>query len=534
MSSKVGAIGRSLGRVKPTTPWRDASHTRNTPLRPYSSEAPAPDSPQVRKVPSNEKRAPVIKGGAPIRYYPNVRKIRSDARDTASQRPEVKDLLSNSLRGSSKPKQLFRINKIDGLHKRVSSRIEVPAMTPGPGRPKYNFADVDFDESFLQLELSGQKAQFDYTHLRDSCPCDKCVDPSTKQRNIQTSQIPATIQPRSYVVESGNFIVQWKNDIPGSDPEHTSVYTGHDLKVLLDRTLTPSQTLARDPRVPWDRELFETNVRRVPWEGYINDEAEFARCMRDLSDYGLVILSGVPESRDMVEKVATRMGPLRNSFYGETWDVRSVQQPKNVAYTDQFLNFHMDLLYMRDPPGYQLLHCLRNSCSGGESLFSDGYNAAKYLYAKDRAAFRSLSSFPVNYGYKNMDQDYRMSRPTFELPPEHGNYNHTNIEHINYSPPFQAPFRAPRAGGIWHDKYREYIKSINSFAQVIESPENMYQFKLDPGDCVIFENRRVVHARRAFDTTSGERWLAGAYVDEDAVRSKFRVLESKYPRVWNV
>lgn len=42
-----------------------------------------------------------------------------------------------------------------------------------------------------------------------------------------------------------------------------------------------------------------------------------------------------------------------------------------------------------------------------------------------------------------------------------------------------------------------------------------FEETLKEGECVVFNNRRVLHARRAFDTESGERWLKGTYVDWD-------------------
>ena len=45
---------------------------------------------------------------------------------------------------------------------------------------------------------------------------------------------------------------------------------------------------------------------------------------------------------------------------------------------------------------------------------------------------------------------------------------------------------------------------------------------------MVFQNRRVLHARRGFDAESGDRWLKGAYVGGDAYRSKLRVLMEKF------
>ena len=52
----------------------------------------------------------------------------------------------------------------------------------------------------------------------------------------------------------------------------------------------------------------------------------------------------------------------------------------------------------------------------------------------------------------------------------------------------------------------------------------MVTFRLDAGDCVIFDNTRLLHARTAFAET-GERHLQGCYADLDALSSTLRILE---------
>lgn len=499
MSSKLGALQRPLRLCRATAPWRQAPGSGNSSSSSSINRGQylSPARVQCRY---NTSNASYVSGN-------NTRfRLR-------------KHVVAKSFKGGP-----------DQPPEKLESDRYVPPGQTNAGEPSFGAGSVHFGPYSIKLQLHGQLKDLDYTHLRDLCTCPTCVDQSTKQRNFQTSQIPLSIQPRSYGVKDGKLILKWRNDLPGFDSEHTSTYTEEQ---IADASRARRQETPDKHRIFWDRELFENNVRRFDWDDYMNNEEEFTRCMRDLSRFGLVILRGVPDSREMVKQIATKMGPIRNSFYGETWDVRSVQKPKNVAYTDQFLNFHMDLLYMRDPPGYQLLHCLRNSCTGGESLFSDGFRAAKYMHEQMQQEFNVLSRFEVNYGYKNMDQDYQFTRPTFEMLTGNKRLNKQMcIDHINYSPPFQAPFHKASFNHKWNHDYRGYIDAIRTFGNLLEDPKNMYEFKLDPGDCVIFENRRVVHARRSFDTSSGERWLAGAYVDEDAVRSKFRVLIEKHLDTW--
>lgn len=55
----------------------------------------------------------------------------------------------------------------------------------------------------------------------------------------------------------------------------------------------------------------------------------------------------------------------------------------------------------------------------------------------------------------------------------------------------------------------------------------MYEHRLAEGELVIFDNRRVAHARTAFEAGIGERWLKGAYVDGDVWVSRWRGLSGE-------
>lgn len=47
---------------------------------------------------------------------------------------------------------------------------------------------------------------------------------------------------------------------------------------------------------------------------------------------------------------------------------------------------------------------------------------------------------------------------------------------------------------------------------------------LGAGEMVVFDNRRVLHGRDAFDPQSGSRYLHGCYVDRGEFESRLRVL----------
>ncbi|RHZ60442.1 putative Gamma-butyrobetaine hydroxylase subfamily [Aspergillus thermomutatus] len=377
----------------------------------------------------------------------------------------------------------------------------------------------------LEVTVDGHKRGFRYMLLRDACKCDLCVDEHSKQRNFRTTDIPHRIVPREVTWDGKKLQIQWAFDVKGWSMHHVSTYDAHTLRE--NRANPPRSATGRyRPRFLWNKFIMEAKQHWVSYDEYMNDEKAFAKAMRYLSLMGIIFVKDIPDSREMVEKIATRLGPLRNTFYGPTWDVRSVPQAKNVAYTNVFLGFHMDLMYMNEPPGFQLLHCLQNSCDGGESLFVDSFRAVSEIRDRWPESFKKLTELRLNYEYNHKDHVYYNSWPVVEM--EDGDPTR-RVGHVNYSPPFQAPIISNEP---MYGKWRGYMRALTMFTNEIERERNVFQRKLNPGECVIFENRRILHARNKFNTEQGQRWLAGAYVDEDAVLSTFRTCRDADPEGW--
>lgn len=191
------------------------------------------------------------------------------------------------------------------------------------------------------------------------------------------------------------------------------------------------------------------------------------------------------------------------------------------------------LSYTTNPPHLQLLHCLRARSPGGSSLFSDAFHAATTLHTHSAFHFRTLCTFPVTYHYHNDAQHYHRSRPTLELFPYPKYSEPTNLalRRVNWSPPFQAPFEA-RIGGAYSGALANYRAAAAAFEALVSAQENVFEYRLEEGECVVFDNRRVLHARRAFDASQGGRWLKGAYVDDDVFFSRLRVLQERFEGRW--
>lgn len=354
--------------------------------------------------------------------------------------------------------------------------------------------------------------------------CPKCIDPSTSQKRFQTSDlITRGSQLKCQILEETDehVTVRWEDDhLVGSD--HVSKYSKawllrYGMSSVESDVEGFGKRRDRLKEVSWDKGTMEREIRFIPYMEYMRSDGVVFEVLRQLKLYGLVFIKGVPAEETEVEKVANRIGHLRDSFYGRTWDVKSVPQAKNVAYTNQFLGFHMDLLYMSDPPGFQLLHSLKDTCKGGASMFSDSFQAIDE-YRRQGHSDEPLLKYPQTFHYDNAGEHYRYTRPVI-VPKTDG----TGIDFVNWSPPFQGPFKCEDEPNNTMD-FNEFIEASNKFSNLVESPENIYEYRMEKGDCVIFNNRRVLHARREFDTSSGERWLKGAYIDTDVFNSRYRVL----------
>ena len=188
--------------------------------------------------------------------------------------------------------------------------------------------------------------------------------------------------------------------------------------------------------------------------------------------------------------------------------------------------------YFEHPPRYQILHCLRNRVIGGTSIFVDAIRAASILRDTNPEAFDILSTTPVAFHYINDGHHLHHSHPTIELaaaPPSRPVETERTINYINYSPPFQAPLSL-------FTTFPAFYPALAEFASLLAKPELTFEYTLREGDAVLFDNRRVLHARTAFSDREGEnaghegaenRWLKGCYLEGDALLDRGRVMRTK-------
>lgn len=199
--------------------------------------------------------------------------------------------------------------------------------------------------------------------------------------------------------------------------------------------------------------------------------------------------------------------------------------------------FKLSNSYFQHPPRYQILHCLRNRVEGGTSVFVDALHAASLLRKSHPADFGALAMTRVPFHYINDGHHLHYEHPTIELDTHASRddlpTSDLPIRHINYSPPFQAP--------LMNSTPTSFYTALGNFAALLDDTDNRVEYTLREGEAVLFDNRRVLHARTAFmdgppgsrETREGEanRWLKGCYLEADAIFDRGRILRSKLDRI---
>jgi gamma-butyrobetaine dioxygenase len=98
---------------------------------------------------------------------------------------------------------------------------------------------------------------------------------------------------------------------------------------------------------------------------------------------------------------------------------------------------------------------------------------------------------------------------------------HGRIREVRLNHRSMQPLRAGRGRSV--ERTVAFYSAYRAFAEMVTRPDLMLTFRLDPGDCVVFDNTRILHARTGFAAT-GQRHLQGCYADLDGVASTLAVL----------
>jgi gamma-butyrobetaine dioxygenase len=275
----------------------------------------------------------------------------------------------------------------------------------------------------------------------------------------------------------------------------------------------PLDAAAITPQL-WREDMKPEIVSRHPAAQILVDDHFLKSWMEDTAVFGVTIVDHLENRISAGVEVAKRIGFLRETNFGTTFEVINKPHPNNLAYTSVALPLHTDLPNQEVPPGYQFLHCMANEATGGSSLLADGFAMAEDLRAEDPQAFRMLCEVPIPFRFHDRDADIRIHEPVITLG------NSGDVIEIRYNAHLAGIFdMSPKIMPDYYRAYRAYMSKTRD-------PKYRLTLKLRGGEMVVFDNRRILHGRDSFDPSTGFRHLHGCYVDRGEFTSRLRLLAS--------
>ncbi len=200
---------------------------------------------------------------------------------------------------------------------------------------------------------------------------------------------------------------------------------------------------------------------------------------------------------------------------GTYFDVKRHIKPRNTAYTQAALELHTDTPAEEVAPGIQFLHMRANSVEGGRNLFGDGVAAANDFRKLDPEGFKLLAETDVPFYCEHDTYDMRSMQRIIELD------RHGEVEGLTISQHMLDIVDLPQ------QFLDQWYPAFCRFGKLLQDPRYIMQFTLNAGECIVFDNHRIVHGRAAYSATSGDRYLRGCYTDRAEMRSSYRALVSE-------
>jgi len=336
----------------------------------------------------------------------------------------------------------------------------------------------------------GHASKYHYMWLRDNCACEHCIDSVSRERVNSILLIPDDTHPTSVTVSpEGGLKVSWSESVGGCAESHyhpgwlrTFDYAGG------------VKPIEEWPLDTWGQEL-EENLPLFTADGIFNDEDVRYDFLTTIRRLGLAIVTEMPKDYEVFERVSSQIGLLRDMNWGKISEIIADPDGKYIANRGFALDAHSDASTREYMPGFQIFQCVENTSTGGESFWVDGFHVAGIMKAEYPELFEILTTVGWEFANRSPETHYRWTVPVFELDKQ-GRFSSIRDTTWLREPPC-----------LDFDKVPGLYKAYRTYVALKAERKNQVERKLVEGDVAFVDNRRILHGRRAFDASSGRRYI---------------------------
>lgn len=378
---------------------------------------------------------------------------------------------------------------------------------------------VDFKNNQTDVELTIEESnstkktlKFNPYWLRFNCHSPASKNAHTNQRQINGEFVPFDLKVAGLELNGDNLIVNWPKESNQEDSILPLIY-------LYNNCPSDTNQSTFENRFKPCRELTFFDSRKFFDSNGKKNEEECLRWLNHMAEYGLSIVTnaGTKGEYEVKTFAETMIAPIMKNIYGDVYDVKVEKSPINIAYAEGPLPFHSDLVYYEAPPGIQFIHCVRfDDCIvGGDSLIIDAFDVANEFRKTHPAHFETLTNIPVTFQKMHV-KDGKPEVMLHHRP--HIKLNHRGeIMAFTWSPANEGPLKH-----LTDEQVKNYYEAYLHLARAINNSPSIIDYKLKPGEILVFNNRRMMHGRKSFESNNGARHFQGCYINIDEFKSKLR------------
>ena len=343
---------------------------------------------------------------------------------------------------------------------------------------------------------------FPWIWLRDHSESFVDLHPDTKQRQIDSFSEPLdnTVNKVWLDENAQNLYVKWED-------QSESCLSYGLLKCMA--TPAPPQSIALQFSDLWNS---PSEIKIFPEISYgeLMGNNGIKTWLENIQRVGFVLVTGSPATAEATKELMERIAYIRSSIFGEfsVWD-NKLETPDDTAYTSLAIEPHTDGTYVHDAPGLQTLHCIQRNAEGGNNQLIDGLAIAETMRKQYPEAFEILCNIKIPGRYIKSDTYLQAYRPVFRVNDD------GEVIQVSFNNHDRAPFR------LENNEMVRFYEAYGIFHNLANQTNRQFEFCLEPGTVITFDNWRLLHARSAL---TGYRQLCGGYHNREDFESRLRAI----------